>query len=793
MTTDPALFALMTFGAKLEDIPKFAESGMTLSDIQNPFLSQDEVLQLVLTRRQSRIISVISAARAQRELMDWNHCLSLLYAFGLTKYGYGAILKYYSRNSNQDILIDTVADTLLVDADAFNQRHTEVELAVKGWQAWVQDATLTRLIAEASMKDRAADWRKHLKPNDLHSTKTRQALNYFGIDHFPDKLMTFLQMDFRYRSILIARLEGQTLSQVGEKASITRERVRQIVKKQLTTLPLFDDVEPYRAILANYDLSQDDFVWLTHCSPLIWTYITLLNEDHPSRPGYEYVLASEQVPEASKAQYASEHQLLFSEDGTVLPLSLGAVLEMVLAQANGRLINETEFSQMVATYVQQYHLPRRYLPGNAHALSAAVARMTVVQRGHGEFRSYQLDDARDFLEELTALFDVAPGIYGIQYFFEADPELMALLDIRVAAELANIVHRIGIKHIPTINKLVRQSQVWIKITNRDDFFLDAIYQNEDQSIDSLVDYLAREYSLHPGTARGTLSRDYPAYFENGLIKLKHWEPQNVNFYSRARRLLTQPLYSGDQVTRILKSIDPDCKTSHILVAKLGYVERGSLYIRDVFTGTTAAIDALFKGPLITVAAINQIGNVNVNRRVREAVRGHELMMINSAEYATAGYLAKNGIDLVMINAFLDHVRIMVPDDEFFTWTSLRLTGFDDPLCEYGMEANFFQHLLFSTGEYARVMTQEPIFIRISPESAIRPRVSDFLRQIVTMPQIGLHELERLLHTEYGVVLTTGRLIEKINEPGGTVYASQAAMVYQNSQAMARAIGQASNR
>lgn len=56
---------------------------------------------------------------------------------------------------------------------------------------------------------------------------------------------------------------------------------------------------------------------------------------------------------------------------------------------------------------------------SARAVLAQIERQAhIIQRTNGYFRYYELDlhDILDYQDELNALFDVADGIYGIDYF-----------------------------------------------------------------------------------------------------------------------------------------------------------------------------------------------------------------------------------------------------------------------------------------------------------------------------------------------------------------------------------------
>ncbi|POD88699.1 hypothetical protein S101258_00546 [Lactiplantibacillus plantarum subsp. plantarum] len=78
-----------------------------------------------------------------------------------------------------------------------------------------------------------------------------------------------------------------------------------------------------------------------------------------------------------------------------------------------------------------------------------------------------LHDILDYLDELNALFDVADGIYGIDYFFDHNQSLMAELGLQESSELANLLKGLGYERFERLNTIVRQSQVYIGAIKND--------------------------------------------------------------------------------------------------------------------------------------------------------------------------------------------------------------------------------------------------------------------------------------------------------------------------------------
>lgn len=73
-------------------------------------------------------------------------------------------------------------------------------------------------------------------------------------------LNDYLSSDFNRKEILLLRLEGKSLKEVGDEFGITRERVRQIVNKIVNTMPSIYEVQKYSEVFSKYMISKEIFI-----------------------------------------------------------------------------------------------------------------------------------------------------------------------------------------------------------------------------------------------------------------------------------------------------------------------------------------------------------------------------------------------------------------------------------------------------------------------------------------------------------------------------------------------------
>ena len=89
--------------------------------------------------------------------------------------------------------------------------------------------------------------------NGIYTVVYPTVLNY--IDSLDDE---------RWKEVVMARLQGRTLSDVGDEFNITRERVRQICSKVFSNrLKLRFEEDKYRYLFETYCLDCDEFCKIT--------------------------------------------------------------------------------------------------------------------------------------------------------------------------------------------------------------------------------------------------------------------------------------------------------------------------------------------------------------------------------------------------------------------------------------------------------------------------------------------------------------------------------------------------
>ncbi|HFR3884973.1 TPA: sigma factor-like helix-turn-helix DNA-binding protein, partial [Streptococcus suis] len=92
----------------------------------------------------------------------------------------------------------------------------------------------------------------------------------------PISLERFLVTDFKDKEIFILKLSGLTLQEIGDRYNITRERVRQRLKKVLSKLPLISEIEEYKDVFCKYEITKDLFERVFNADDRVYELLNLV-------------------------------------------------------------------------------------------------------------------------------------------------------------------------------------------------------------------------------------------------------------------------------------------------------------------------------------------------------------------------------------------------------------------------------------------------------------------------------------------------------------------------------------
>lgn len=614
---------------------------------------------------------------------------------------------------------------------------------------------------------------------------------WFGVEKIPKTLMAFLTLDFKKKDILVSRLSGETLQEIGDEHGLTRERVRQIIAKMVQQLPLFDDVEKYHKLVLTYDIQLDQFLNYTQGTEEIYTYLTLKYKRPKTLASLDqYLLALNKVAPDALGARLNQHGKFINHANQVVPFSAANVIDEILFN-NRRVFDNDEMVVQMESFFEA-HGQMQATAISARAVLAQIERQAhIIQRTNGYFRYYELDlhDILDYLDELNALFDVADGIYGIDYFFDHNQALMAELGLQESSELANLLKGLGYERFERLNTIVRQSQVYIgSITNdtqcKYQFYLGVFSQFDGQSLADTIDYLEANFALQRPTMWSYLGTTYKPYIHHNMINMNVKLPSDADFYRKMTVVLNQPIYPYDQAAAIIKLVDPSIQVSPLLMDHLGYIERSALLMQKSYASLNDAIRALWLADdEISVEKVQAYPNNWFRFKAYNLELQHDLVAIDSTRYLTSKGLNRIDVTKTDIDRFLQEVMSFIEDDVFFTWKSLLDSGFESDFMAKSQLSDFaYERLIFTIPSIRTIKTRGSVYVKQSHPTPKCPPLTDFFAQELGGQSRDIDDFLRELNHKFGLDVTRTRALEKLAK-GQLAYLTETNRIYPDKLSM----------
>lgn len=253
-------------------------------------------------------------------------------------------------------------------------------------------------------------------------------------------------------NVLLQRIQGKTLEDVGLEMNVTRERIRQIEAKAIKKLnginAIFDE-DKYSDIYKRYDISKEDFV-IAFNNRNVYYYLALRyngNDDKSksSKIPLEEILHDKTIPASykkscEKAIYKNYVKIA----NEYVPCTRSSIANHALKT---RALNDLTFEDFSGIYfdllqdINKSDDPRLSVMDRGYENKLAASNLVLWKYGK-KFRYYN-NKSYDFVElfEMLNLEQYQDIEFSTLKFFRLYPELMKVYDIRDEYELHNLLKK----------------------------------------------------------------------------------------------------------------------------------------------------------------------------------------------------------------------------------------------------------------------------------------------------------------------------------------------------------------
>ena len=571
--------------------------------------------------------------------------------------------------------------------------------------------------------------------------------------------------DEREKEVILARLEGKTLQEIGDQFGITRERARQITKKALRNKPYFRE-DKLAYLYNNYDFSEEDLFLAFDEPKETYHYLELISKNsREKRLSIEELLTDVSIaPELRRKAERAIYKKYVTIDGVRVRKNRPALVQFFVKTLCKTL---TKYEEFLDKYQEQ--LDMLGLGGDPSLIleSRTYERILnkcdyVLWNQWRSFRYYNIPDydfsdlyAKISFEEFENM-----EISSLKLFRDY-PELMEQYDIRDEYELHNLLKKIWPQEEQQIT-FKKMPTIEVGTSNRDDQLLSILIQYAPISAEEYASRYEDAYGTKAATVMANYMRDLDVYYYNGIYSITS-ESLSPEHFKRMKDVLKNTFYTIADVKRLYLREFPGADTSKInpyTLKMLDYRVYSGYIIKNTYQ---SAVD-YFRELLLTddIVDARQIGG-SIQRIVAYSAElyrlraAYEIVEFAPLQYINIRRLNTIGVTKDVLEKYCTSVAKEYEKGEYFTLTSLRKDGFSHQLDDLGFEEWFYSSILLENRDlfsYQRIGGTR-VFLRGKNGA----NLSDMLVWLLERRhKMDFYDLQDVLQNYYGIILPKEKLL-----------------------------------
>lgn len=588
--------------------------------------------------------------------------------------------------------------------------------------------------------------------------------------------------DSNGKKMLLMRLQGETLMDIGLQYDITRERVRQLILKEIAARSrVYED--KYLDLFNRYDFSFEDFELAFGETKESYYYLKIVQAKGQRKPIAE-IVDDDTVPE--QLRHRAERAIFrdyVTIDGTRVKKDSHALTRFVLKRYCKDLTTMDEFAARYLETLASLDLvddPKLQIELRTYENKLAASEDVLWNRNHS-FRYYPISqfDYTPMLEDmdLDAWEDMD---FSSLMLFRDYPEYMKDYDIRDEYELHNLLKKIWPAGEDQRVQFKRMPTIIIGDPNRDQQILDFMMQFAPITSVELAEKYEEKYGVRWDTAMGTHFNCLSDYLHSGVYRVD-FPALPEDQHAHLSQILTKDFYRFEEVRRIYQQEYPASDPSYInaySVRLLGFDSYSGYIVAKRHGGAAIYFrNLLLSGDVVDMRPYRRDFSsiVAYGSELYKLRETREIIEYAPYQYVNMKHLNSQGISLNDLNAYCTAVFDAVSEGEYFTIKSLRQNGFKHQLDSYGFDEWFYASVLIEDREHFSYhrLGHTRLFHR-GQETVY---LNDFLRWLLLpVGKMDCARLHGLLETQFGITIVFDKLVEQIRS-SDLYYDAAARVVY----------------
>lgn len=556
--------------------------------------------------------------------------------------------------------------------------------------------------------------------------------------------------DQNHKDIILKKLTGRTLESIGSEYNVTRERIRQIIQKEIKKFVITREEEKYKEIFETYNFDCDLFCEFFNVNDYVYYYLRekyKMGDTEPSELIDSWNLDKRQLA-ILKRKYN-----LISYKGENIVVKKINILNAILKQSEKAM----EYSEIMSEYNKIIEINNLDIDLISEAdfrnIDSILNRSNYVLCDVGRYYRYYDIDALDEedVNALQKMLDVEPGDYSSEFFFNSNELLMKNIDIKNEYELHNLLR----KYIGNYNGKItysRMPDIFIDCDDKNAFVDNLIHELSPISLDEFVDYVYQNYGHKNNTFRALLVSNFSKYITNGQIisECPEFTEEQMNILNEK---LTEDIYSIITIKELLTDLFDvnDFKLiNNLNMSKLGYKLRGNYIMKSSISNLEGYLrNIILNSDYYEIKPeMKKIGST-FSSYLYKFIYNLDLFEIDNEKYITIKKLNELGISKENIKEFINEIEKVISDNEYFNLYTLDKDNFLTNLKQYNFPDCFYETIISAIPNVKTFTVKNNVVFIKTDEQATREK---FINSFVTKNKIFVSEIKKDILTKYNIDL-----------------------------------------
>ena len=523
-------------------------------------------------------------------------------------------------------------------------------------------------------------------------------------------------IDERSKKLIFKRLDGETLESIGIEFNLTRERIRQIVKRDFekvrnqykaeTGTACYDE-DYYEIFYKTYSFDKHDAEKWLGISQAVFNYMDMRDIKQGST-NLLSALDDEHLDIGLKLKvknYLNRNKVFL--DGMWIEKKRSELENYFLSKYCKEDISFSEFSEKFNLFLESEKIPYDenlyYTDKVLKSRKNRLGESRLALWKQNELIRYYDIDAHDYDELLNTLnLDTYENIeLSTLKFMDDYPEIMQKYDIRDQYELHNLLRKIVPENSYNNFHCGRTPIICFGEFDRNEAVMDLIMNNAPVTLEELQDLIRKEYGFESGAI---IWKNFNEYYYQGVYRIDY-KTMSQNARTLLKEKLTNDFYYIDEIKKIYKDLMPKADLSEINPYNLKLM--GFSVFSRYACQNYASLEAYFTH-LLTKSDIIDITPYRKRFTYVQAFSGtlknlkqnKTIFEFDPNRIISKARLESGGVTDDVIERFCDDVFDFVKDNTFFSVKHLINEGFNHELFELGFSDWFYASILAEDSRFS---------------------------------------------------------------------------------------------